>query len=301
MFSRIVYIVNPASQNGATGRMWPEIARALPASTDVRMTTGQGDAISHAREAAVAGADLIVSVGGDGTLNEVTSGLMLVAEDKRPALAMFPQGTGGDFRRTLGYPSSPAAVSTLINRGHTRAIDVGHLQYKTASGADSSRYFINICSFGLSGCVDEAVNNTTKMLGGKASFLIGTMRAFLKWKPLDVEVALDEQPFVKTKVMFVAVCNGRAFGGGMLAAPTADPSDGRFEVLTVMSDGLNDLLNFNLIYKGEHIGQKTTRYEAAKRVRARSAETVLLDVDGEQLGLLPIEINLMRNALRFVV
>lgn len=301
MFQRIVYLVNPASQNGATGRLWPDIAKHLPRAAEVLRTTGPGEALTLARAATDGGADLVVSVGGDGTLNEVVSGLMLVPEKKRPALAMVPQGTGGDFRRTLGYPTHPAAIGALINRGRTRALDVGRLQYRPHGGGDAVRHFINICSFGLSGKVDEAVNGTSKALGGKASFLIGTIRAFLSYRPADVEVSLDDGPWEKRKITTLAVANGRAFGGGMFMAPTADPADGLFEVVSVAPGGIKDVFAMSQLYKGDHIGEDNVRYESAKRVRAKSDTNVLLDVDGEQLGSLPIEIELLPGAIRFVV
>lgn len=300
MFERITYIVNPASQNGKTGRMWTALARSLPRAHETLFTQKVGDAISLARAAAEAGADLVVSVGGDGTLNEVSSGLMLVAKDKRPALAMVPRGTGGDFRRTLGYPTEIDAVAALIDRGHTKELDVGALTYRTRAGADVVRHFINICSFGLSGVVDEAVNGTSKALGGKLSFLVGTLRGLAKFRPVRVELSIDGSPFHEQRVTLVAACNGRAFGGGMMLAPTADPTDNQFEMLTLAPLGLRDLFAMPKLYRGEHLGLDVVSYRTGTRLIARSMETVLIDVDGEQLGQLPIDIELVPHAVRFV-
>ncbi len=301
VFDRITYIVNPASQNGKTGRLWAELARRLPAARDTQFTQKVGDAISLARAAAEGGADLVVSVGGDGTLNEVTSGLMLVPAAKRPALGLVPRGTGGDFRRTLGLPSSIESVAALLHRGYTKKIDVGQLTYRSREGADVVRHFANICSFGLSGVVDEAVNSTSKALGGKVSFLVGTLRGLAKFRAVDIELSIDNAPFENQKITLVAVCNGRAFGGGMLLAPTADPSDNRFEIVTLKPfTGVGSLIDMPKVYKGEHIGLDLVSYKAATKLIAKSAEQVLIDVDGEQLGKLPIEIELIPHALRVV-
>ncbi len=302
MFSHVVYIVNPASQNGATGRQWPELARRLPPAVEVLRTTAPGEAMSLARAAADGGADLVVSVGGDGTLNEVTSGLMLVPEKQRPALAIVPRGTGGDFRRTLGYPRELEAIAAILRRGRTKHVDVGRLQYRGPAGTDVVRHFINICSFGISGVVDEAVNRSTKMFGGKASFLIGAVRGLMKFKPVSVELSVDDGPFERYSLMIGVVANGRAFGGGMWVAPTADPSDGSFDVLWLSGTAQDFALKvLPAVYSGAHLGLPGVRYHSATRLRARSDDTVLLDVDGEQLGRLPIEVECVPRALRIIV
>jgi YegS/Rv2252/BmrU family lipid kinase len=301
VFERITYVVNPASQNGNTGREWSELARTLPAAHETLFTEKVGDAISLARAAADRGADLVVSVGGDGTLNEVTSGLMLVAKDKRPALGLVPRGTGGDFRRTLGYPKGVSSVAAVLKRSQTRTIDVGALTYRSSSGADVVRHFVNICSFGLSGVVDEAVNSTSKALGGKLSFMVGTLRGLAKFRPVRVEMSIDGEPFVQKRISIVAACNGRAFGGGMLIAPTADPADGRLDIVTVDPfETLGDVLQMPKLYKGEHLGLGIVSYRSGTRLTAKSDEAVLIDVDGEQLGRLPIDIELVPQALRMV-
>ncbi len=301
VFDRITYIVNPASQNGKTGRHWAELARHLPPARETQFTQKVGDAISLARAAAEGGADLVVSVGGDGTLNEVTSGLMLVPGAKRPALGLVPRGTGGDFRRTLGLPSNIESVATLLHRGYTKKIDVGQLTYRSREGADIVRHFVNICSFGLSGVVDEAVNSTSKALGGKLSFLVGTVRGLAKFRPVDIEISLDNGPFENQKITLVGVCNGRAFGGGMMLAPTADPSDNRFEIVTIKPfTSVGSMVDISKVYKGEHLGLDLVSYKAATRLVAKSQDHVLIDVDGEQLGKLPIEVEIVPHALRVV-
>lgn len=298
---RITYVVNPASQNGNTGRRWNEIAKKLPTAHETLFTQKVGDGISLARAAADAGAECVCSVGGDGTLNEVTSGLMLVPKEKRPALGLVPMGTGGDFRRTLGYPHDLRAIAAILDRGATRPVDIGALTYRTREGGDAVRHFLNECSFGASGEVVEQVNKTSKALGGKASFLIGTVRGLLKFRTPTVEISVDGEPFETKRITWVATCNGRALGGGMFIAPTADPSDGRFELVEIGAmKSLVDALGLRKIYNGDHLSLDLVRYRTVKRLVAKSNDTVLIDVDGEQLGRLPIEIELLPHALNVV-
>src|ERR1039458_1856403 len=104
MNNKIHYVVNPASQNGATGKRWPKLQAVLPRAAQVHLTRAPGEAIDLAEQAAMAGADMVVAVGGDGTLGEVATGLMRCAAKgaHQPAMGIVPCGTGGDFRKTLG-------------------------------------------------------------------------------------------------------------------------------------------------------------------------------------------------------
>lgn len=295
---KIHYIVNPASQNGATGKRWPKLEAALPKAAQVHITRAPGEAIALAEQAANAGADMVVAVGGDGTLGEVASGLMHSAN--KPAMGIVPCGTGGDFRKTLGYPSAPGAVASVLARGHSRVIDVGRVRYVGHDGREAERCFLNICSFGISGVVDRAVNASSKALGGKMSFLIGSLIGYTQFSGAEVELALDDSPVEKHNSFLVAACNGRMFGGGMRLAPTADPSDGLFDV--VVWDHTTELgkLQAWRIYTGGHLALPNVQYRSAKKLTAKATGEVLIDCDGEQLGRLPVTIEILPQALRVI-
>jgi YegS/Rv2252/BmrU family lipid kinase len=298
--NKIHYVVNPASQNGATGRRWAAMQGLLPAAEAVHLTTRAAEAVELAEKAAQSGADMVVAVGGDGTLSEVATGLMRLPEGKRPPLGIMPCGTGGDFRKTLGLPTDPAAVASVLRRAHTRDIDVGRVRFVGHDGSAEERYFINVCSFGISGVVDEAVNKTSKALGGKISFLIGSIRGLATFKPVEVEVSLDGGAFEKHTATLVAACNGRLFGGGMMVAPTADPSDGRFDIVIIDDvQGLDKLQGWR-IYNGSHLGQPNVHYRSAKKLEARANGTALMDIDGEALGRVPVTIEVVAAALKVV-
>ncbi len=297
---KIHYVVNPASQNGATGRRWAALQGFLPTAEAVHLTTRQAEAVELAEKAALSGADMVVAVGGDGTLSEVATGLMRLPQNKRPALGIMPCGTGGDFRKTLGLPTDAAAVASVLRRAHTRDIDIGRVRFVAHDGSTQERCFINVCSFGISGVVDEAVNKTSKALGGKMSFLIGTIRGLATFKPVDVEISLDGGAFEKHSATLVAACNGRLFGGGMKVAPTADPGDGKFDIVIIDDvQGLGKLQGWR-IYNGSHLGQPNVHYRTATKLEARSNGTALIDVDGEPLGRVPLTIDIVPSALKVV-
>ncbi len=300
-------VVNPRSADGATGRRWGELGaqltRSLP-ELGLEFTTGPMDAARLAREALKAGFECVVAVGGDGTVNEVVNGFF---EGDRPinpqaALGVLPRGTGGDFRRTFGWDLDFAAAVQRLTTPDTRPFDVGRLEYVGHDGRPAVRYFANICSFGASGVVDDEVNRGSKALGGKLSFMWGSLKALSKYRDQLVDVSFDGGPAERLPVTTLAVANGRYFGGGMKVAPEADVGDGLFDVTIWSGYGLKDfVLKSGGLYSGEHVRWKGTRTVRCRTMTARSAERVLIDCDGEQPGVLPCTMTVLPGAIRLKV
>src|SRR6185312_5115670 len=118
-----VMVVNPASANGKTARQWPEIARQaqeLGLDVDVRLTEQGGHAVELAREAASAGAQLVVAVGGDGTVSEVANGLVEAGADHSCEMAVIARGSGCDFIRTFAIPKNTEKALDVVLNGTTR-------------------------------------------------------------------------------------------------------------------------------------------------------------------------------------
>ncbi len=308
---RTYVVINPASAAGRTGRRWPELAQRLRAKVGdfehgFTQRPRHGEVL--VREALRGGAQRVVSVGGDGTHNEVVNGFFDDGELLSPdaELAVVPTGTGGDLRRTLGLPNDALAAIDLVG-DVSRQVDVGRLTYTTDDGGEAAAYFINIASFGVSGLVDKLVNNSSKALGGKASFLIGVAKAALRYRNQSVRLRLDDgEPFTRTLYNGV-VANARYFGGGMKVAPDADMTDGLFDVVVMGDLGTVDLARgLPRIYRGDHLKRGDPRIEChrAKVVVAEPTvpdAKVLIDMDGEQPGHLPARFELVPGALRICV
>jgi YegS/Rv2252/BmrU family lipid kinase len=313
--SNTVVVINPKSQNGALGRNWPDLSRTLQremGAFQAVMTQGPGDATRLAREALAGGADLVVAVGGDGTIHEVVNGFF--DDQDRPvrtgaALGLIPYGTGGDFRKTVQVPKEMEGAGRILARGQRKTIDVGALRYRKggARGPEARCMFINIASFGIGGLVDQIVNNSSKILGGKVSFLMGTARAAIRYKNQRVRMVFDgdEDKFVEATINNVAVANGQFFGGGMHIAPEAVLDDGQFDVVTLGDLTPFDFLkNGHRVYRGEHMGLEKVTSRRARRVEARPVnpdEDVLLDVDGEAPGALPATFTVIPRAIDLIV
>jgi diacylglycerol kinase (ATP) len=302
---RTILIVNPKSQGGRLGKRWPEIAdtvgRVFP--FDEAMTQGPGDATRLAREALRGGAERVVAIGGDGTINEVVNGFFddrgaPIAPDA--SLAVLPFGTGGDFRRTLGLPTELADAAKVIAAGHRRKIDVGRLELTTMTGARAVRMFINIASFGVSGVVDRLVNESGKKLG-RLGFAVATARATWSYKNQRVQLVFDGKDRVDLTINTVAVANGRFFGGAMKIAPDAELDDGAFDVIAMGDFGFADLVKSGRrLYAGTHLAMAKVTARRAKLIEAEPIDpgaVVELDVDGENLGKLPARFEIVPAAL----
>ena len=308
MTPRTVLVVNPKSQGGRLGKRWTEIAdtigRAFP--FDEAITQGPGDATRLTREALRGGAERIVAIGGDGTVNEVVNGFFDQGAAIAPeaSLAVIPFGTGGDFRRTLQLPTGLAEAAEVIAANHRKKIDLGRLEFTASGGGRASRMFANIASFGVSGVVDRLVNESGKRLG-RLTFAVATARATWSYKNQRVQLVFDGAERIDMTINTVAVANGRYFGGAMMMAPNAELDDGKFDVIAMGDFGFSDLLTSGRrLYKGTHL---TMDKVTARRARVVDAEpidpgaVIELDVDGENPGRLPARFELLPSVLWVVV
>jgi YegS/Rv2252/BmrU family lipid kinase len=308
---RTLIVANPQSANGSLGRRWVELQQIIAArfgAFDHRFTRGPGDGAHVACEALAQGYEMIVAMGGDGTISEVVEGFFTPGGTAiRPdaVLGVLPFGTGGDFRKTIEAPKELGAGADALRGSNTELIDVGRLTYTTHDDTERVLHFINIASFGIGGLVDELVNTSTKALGGAVSFALATVRALLEYEPQQVQISLDGARPVEVEIQNIAVANGRFFGGGMMVAPHARLNDGQFDVVTLKPMGLTDMiLRGHRLYNGTHLSLPQVEASRAGRVEALPvdpSEVVLLDVDGETPGKLPATFELLPAALRLKV
>jgi diacylglycerol kinase (ATP) len=300
-------VVNPASSNGRTARRWPQLEPLLEEAVgpvDAVFTAGPGEGELLAARGIAEGYEAIVSVGGDGTHSEVVNGFFqdssgAVRAGEGCCFIPITSGTGGDFRKTFGVGPGPEAAIAHLREGGPRSIDVGAFSYVDREGRPDQRYFLNILSLGLGGLVDETVNNTSKALGGKASFFIGSFRALLAYRNVNVRLVLDDGAVLERRTVTTALANGRFFGGGMMIAPDADPADGLLDVVVIgdLSKAAMSVLS-GKIYKGLHVEHPAVEVHRARHVRVESDDEALLDVDGEPLGRCPIDVKVLPGALR---
>ncbi len=303
------FVVNPRSANGAThGRfaaMLPLLRQAWP-SMDFAWTAAPLDAVRLTQDAIRAGADVIVACGGDGTLNEVVTGIhqWVKASNSAPAphLAILPSGTGGDFRRTFDLPRAAGDFIAGLRAEHVRRVDMGELTFRNHQGDVQERPFVNVASMGLSGLVVHYVNRSSKALGGRWSFMVGSLRASLSYRNVDMTVTVDDRVVHQGPTVVVAIANGRYFGGGMQIAPGAEPDDGWLDIVVI--GDLSRLGMWSLaraIYSGRHLTRKGVTAHRGRNVTVTSTTPAKIDCDGEQIGQLPVQARILPRHLTLLV
>lgn len=295
-------IVNPVSGAGRTRRLWPRLAARLSAA-GVRVretfTRAPGDATRIAREFLRRGVVEILSVGGDGTANEVANAFF---EDGKPVapgacLAILPTGTGRDFARSLGIRSRSEAVRAAL-RGVLRRIDVGCLTFGR-EGRSGERYFVNAADVGLGATAADLINRSSKVLGGILTYLLGAVRAALSYEGAHVRVVVDGRPLHDGPTEMVLIANGRYHAGGMKMAPSASMDDGAFEVLVLERISRAALL-FGLlprVYVGRHLSHPRIRYARGSDVQVFAEKAVPFECDGEQPGTTDLRARILPLAL----
>lgn len=300
-------IINPVSSNGRTGRRWPEISALLQKSDlvfDYRFTQASGDARNIARESLEEGYETLISIGGDGTLNEIVNGFFLVSEEirDRSALGIISMGTGGDFIRTAGIPKNVAEAVLKIAEGKTFLMDIALSRFIDNNGQKTSRYFCNTVDIGLGGDTAARVNRSNKALGGFISFLYSVIITLILYKNKEVTIVLNDKGVITGKTAILAVTNGKYFGGGMKIAPLAELDDGLLDI--VFAPDLSKLKLFSSIpsiYRGTHLAIKDLQYFRGKKITITSPEKILIEMDGETPGWTPLEVEIIPRALKIII
>ncbi|MHB1243034.1 MAG: diacylglycerol/lipid kinase family protein [Gaiellaceae bacterium] len=296
--SSTVFLVNPASANGSTGRRWAEIAHRAATKGlegDALISTRPGELTDLARGAAEGGATLLVVVGGDGSVNEVANG---IAGHDGVELAVIPRGTGWDFARSFGVPHRLDGALDVALTGTARTVDLGRASYRAWDGSEASTLFANVASAGMSGAIAQRANETTKALGGKVSYLVATFAVFAKWQNSELRVTVDGESRVG-RMHDIVVANGTTFGGGMRICPEARPDDGLFDVLTIGDLTKRDLLlTLPKTYRGAHLPHPKAELLRGASVTVDADGPLPVELDGEQPGTTPVRFEIVPRALR---
>lgn len=293
-FLKTQVIVNPESNQGQTRRKWEDIKEGIKSfikEFKYEFTEKPLQAIEITRAAIKNGTELIIGVGGDGTMNEIANGFY---EDRKiinpeTTLGIVPSGTGCDFTKSLNIPSGLKNALKVITQAHSAKIDVGKVTFKSHTGEQTERFFLNVSDFGIGGEVVKKVNQ--KRMERKASSyvrcLISTM---IHYKNKKVRVKIDDREFGAEEYLAGAIANGRIFGKGMKIAPGAKLDDGLFDFVLIKGMKFLEFCRHGWkIFAGSHLSHPKISLIRGSRIEAISEgkEEVLIELDGEQLGQLP--------------
>ncbi len=300
-------IINPHAGYGKAGKRWPQILEYLESSGfDVtwRLTERRMHAYDIAQEYAREGAILIISVGGEGVMNEIVNGLFAYKKTSgtMPTLAMIPAGTGTDLSRTLHISKDYRQAVDLIKNGREMLIDAGRMVFER-DGRTWARYFINAADTGLGGAVARLSNSLPKILGGFLTFLLASLAALSSFKRMRLKIWVDGELVGSGLMTIVGALNGQYFGGGMHAAPMAVVDDGIMEFLYVKDTGFFKFVGKVLakVYTGEHLAYHKVHLRTGRQLKVQGDKVFLAEVDGEVERASTIHLDVLPKSVSILV
>lgn len=295
---RIGVVFNPRSGVRRGQQLYRMTNAAITGSgnTPVFMTVERGQRLEHGVSRLVEKVDVVATIGGDGTLNGVVNGVL---DSSRPEIPVgfFPSGRGRDTSRTLPSFSLQSLGTTRIDWSRTENVDVGQALQKDGT----RRYFINVSNVGLSAEAARIASRLPRQIGTSA-YILGAVKAFLTERAKSVPVRIDDGPvIVLDDVLLLAVCNGRAFGGGLYVAPEASARDGLLDLVAVRNANLLDLgRNLSSLRDGTLLEHPALTRWRIRSVAVEPCDLSPIDLDGDMWGAVPLTFSIVPSALNWI-
>lgn len=301
---RVVIVNGKVAEEAAVATAVDRL-RADGVPTDVRITGGAGEARKFAAAAAEAGAAAVIVCGGDGTINEVVSGLVPARADTDDAdagtepafggaLGVVPTGTANDFAACAGIPvGDPVAAAMALEQYEPALLDVGRVE----GGADA--LFLNVATAGFGAEVSAEASEELKDVLGRVSYLVAGLASAGELRPREATITA---PDFERRIAFylLAIGNARCAGGGMPVCPDANPADGLFDV-TIVPEGTVGATLGEIVRSGlEGVGEAGLRFRAPW-VEVRSNEPLQVNLDGEPASGTRFRFDVLRRALRVLL
>lgn len=272
-----IFIVNPISGKGKTLKAVDRIKKVCEEENldyEIYFTEYPKDATKIARKYRFT-KNIIYSVGGDGTLNEVLNGIV----GTKNLLGVIPAGSGNDFYKTLSKIDEEYPV-----------IDIGKV---------NDRYFINIISIGIDA---EVANNVSLMKKRKVPtnqiYNASLIYTFFKYKYKEIELSIDEKEQKKGKCTILTICNGKVYGGGYKIAPSAKLTDGYFDVYYVEKVNKPQLPSLiNMLKQGIHEKHNKVHKSQATKIKFKCDKELVCNIDGEIMTAKKFNVKIIPNAI----
>ena len=298
-------IVNPNAGRGKGKADWDKTAALLSRYElpfSVFFTEKKMDAADIAVKGISGGFRKIMTMGGDGTLNEVVNGVFTqsVCDPTDIIIAMIPVGTGNDWGKMFGIPSDYEQAIKIIKETNLFLHDIGVVDFY--NGKESARrYFLNIAGLGFDSVVVKRTNaHKDKGRSGKTIYLLNLLLSLIGYKSTRAEINVDGQK-ISNNIFTVSIGNGKYSGGGMKQTPFAIPDDGLLDVTVIGDMSKPEIIwNLSLLYNGKILEHPKIKGFKGKNIKITSEETVFVEVDGESLGHTPIEFNIIPKSIRIV-
>jgi len=279
MARKVKLILNPMADMGHAWKVADKLRPVLAeyGNADWSGTVYPTHATELARQAGLDGYDMVIAVGGDGTVHETINGLMQVPAEKRPILGVVPVGSGNDFAHTIGVPMKSSHALLHALHGEPSLVDIGLMT------AESGRkeYFDNTAGIGFDAVV-TIWSHKLPLLRGMAMYLTAVIQTIImNHNPMKIRVETDEAAW-EQEALLVAVCNGPREGGGFILAPGARIDDGILNY-TILSNCSRPMMFWLLphVMKGTHGKFKQTKMGTMKTLSMHSDRPLYIHLDGE--------------------
>jgi YegS/Rv2252/BmrU family lipid kinase len=291
-----VIVVNPRAGRGKTMDVVRRELAATQLDADVVPTEHPGHGSELARKARADGVRLVIAAGGDGTVHEVVNGLLSdgVAANV-PQLGVLPLGSGCDYAKTFGVSQDPGAALAQIITSSPRPVDAAELTY-TDGDATRTRFFCNIAEVGIGGSTVARAARLPRVLG-PAMYGLAFLLTLPRFVQLNAKIRFDERTY-EGPLTDLVIAIGRVFGGGMEVAPTADPSDGLFDVQVHFGTKVDYVRGLPKVYKGRHLPHPRILEGRAAEIVVDCEPDGLIEADGEVLGRTPATFRMLPGALQ---
>lgn len=282
----VLVVVNPAAGRARGAKLreeaWVELKRLFADAIFVE-SESPGHATRLAAEAT--DAQLVVAVGGDGTVREVAAGVL----NRPAAVAVVPTGSGNDFCKTFGLPLDVKAACRLAREGVVRPIDAARISAVDSpgeprlSGSNPATVFVNAAGLGFDADV-VAEAKKLKHLHGLPLYLLAVFRAIQNYRGSLARITVDGRTW-EQRFLLLAVANCRYYGGGMKIAPEAQPDDGLLDVCLI--DAVNRptiVRRLPRFIKGTHVRLREVRMFRTRKLELSLLEPCPIQVDGDIFG-----------------
>ena len=292
---QIAFIVNGSRPlNSSIQKTIDQCAVDTALIVQIGKTTREKEAGELSTKFSEEGVDLIVAVGGDGTVNEVMNGMMRAT--RRPLLAIIPNGTGNDFYRSSFNNSTNGDFLSALKSPFIMSVDVGKIESHLGT-----QYFLNIADVGFGAAVVEILNKQRKYLGGKASYALAILRTFLSFKTPHLTIQSPSYKYTGP-VFMVAFCNGDMFGDGLYIHPGAKVNDGVMNITLLKKIGLMDYVrNLKNLKTGKRINHPEAFYFTENELSIMvSKGKAVTETDGEHLATAEIRVSIVPSAIQLL-
>jgi len=297
---RVAIILNGISRKKE--KFYHQVLPALKQNLSVEVFETQfaNHATQLAEDAAMKGVDIILSAGGDGTLNQVVNGILKFSVSTTPILGVIPLGSGNDFAGTMNISGKPDQLVQLLKQNKPQHIDVGKITCLDKGGKAVEKYFINVCSLGMGPATVHRLERMPRWMGPGFRYFVSVLNTFFTHPTEKFEVRTSGWTW-KGSARVVTIANGKSFGNKIYIAPDAQPDDGIFSTFIATDMPLlKFLFVLQTIKLKKQVRDERVIYSTANELEITSPDPAWMEAEGELVGLLPARVEMQKAKIRFL-